>query len=1504
MRNIITPLLLTALTVATVGTKAQNTSYSYAKEKIYVHTNHVFYKPGDVLYFKVYVVKGKDQTPSAQSSYAFTEIINPSGTIAKKLTLKITDGYAEGSYSFEENAPGGIYKLKAYTNWMQNETDSTFFTKEITLQKYIAPRILMKLEFPMKGYGAGDEVKADFSVRSLADEALKFYPADFTISIDGNVENRGKFITDNNGNYQLQFRLPANISSTDGLLNITMQHDGYTENISRSIPIVLNKIDIQFMPEGGTMVNGLENYIAFKAINEFGKPVDIAGYITGKNGDTVARYESVKFGMGKFLLQPKEGEYYTAHITKPANISKTCLLPVADIRGISMAMKEDNNKLFLRLQSTYQRTIKLVAQCKGTDYWTENIELREGVQLVKVDKELFPAGITQFTLYDETGRPLAERLFFMNTNKKLTLSITPDKPQYQPREKVSLQIETTDENKNPVPSNLSLSVVDDKLWTMADDKQHNILSWLLLGSELKGKIEEPNFYFKPGEQKAAAALDLLMLTHGYRYYDFIPYVLEQEKLKFTGDLENVVSGNVVNEKGELTPAKVFLISHVPGSKAITAVTGKDGIFFFSNLEPQMNYYVVAQSLKPKEKISINILQQGIGQDPFKETGLFKKMEKSNDDILAIFKPGFKAMEQKQVTAGIKLMEELKIPERANALSEVVVTTAYGYSMQRDRAAAVNIISAKEIVNINLLQNGLAGKVAGVNITARGNAGEAPFVRLRGSTSLAGYSEPLYVVDGVPVAKLDASLNTNDIESVTVLKDAAATAIFGCMAANGVVIVNSKRSPHDSKLKLNLSSKHFLASKHFITAGTAYSVVKRFYAPIYTSTETETRGDFRETIYWNPVVQTDENGKATVDFYNSDATTTFRAVAEGTGYNGLLGYAEKTYSAKAPIAADVKIPPYLTTGDKALLPLTVKNNSLQSEDFTIATDSVQGIWFDTFNRQFTLAAGESKQVLLPAWALAPVKNNISIWVITNNSKQQLLYPVEVARKGFPVVTTLAGTGDKNDTFTISKAVPGSVQADLKLFTSVEGQLLDGIESMLREPYGCFEQTSSTTYPNVFILKYLKESGKASPEIYKKAMGYIERGYKRLVGFETSESGFEWFGKAPAHEALTAYGLLEFTDMQEFVPVDKKMLQRTLDFLQKRKDGKGGFKLAGGGYDRFSSVPNKIANVYIVYAITQAGAGSGFAAEYKAAVKQALQSNDAYQMAMMALAADNMHNKEDYTQLMDKLNQQFAEKKLISETSVVNSRDASLRVEAKSLFALALLRHTKPDLATAAALLGEIMKEKSYYGYGSTQATVLALQAVVNYSKAVGREAAATDIQFTLNNSRLTESTLPKEGENHFRVQHKTGSGNLPYQYEVKYFTYTPPNSSNCVLTLQSSLQKSAAKVGETVRLSITVSNKEKQTLPMAIAKIGIPAGLSLQPWQLKQLGEENKVAYYEIFDNYLVLYWMGFAADETKTIQLDLKAEIPGHYTAKAGNTYLYYTPEHKHWNEGLSVTIE
>jgi alpha-2-macroglobulin-like protein len=307
-----------------------------------------------------------------------------------------------------------------------------------------------------------------------------------------------------------------------------------------------------------------------------------------------------------------------------------------------------------------------------------------------------------------------------------------------------------------------------------------------------------------------------------------------------------------------------------------------------------------------------------------------------------------------------------------------------------------------------------------------------------------------------------------------------------------------------------------------------------------------------------------------------------------------------------------------------------------------------------------------------------------------------------------------------------------------------------------------------------------------------------------------------------------------------------------------------------------------------------------------VAQAISSKDGYKLAMTAIAAHNMKDNIAYNKLMDELNKLQQKGNLNAETSVVNSRDASLRVETNALYAIALLKAPNPDLGKVAVLISKIMGEKSYYGYGSTQATVMALQAIVAYSKFVSKVSADAPVSFTMNNNIVDNNILKqnvKEGDNYFTVNYPRQDQAIPYNLELSYNTFTPPNSDKADLKINAVIKSHDVHVGETVRMEISVMNTKSILQPMAIAKIGIPAGLSAQPWQLKEIMEKNQAAYYEIFDNYLVFYWMGFAPNETKTINLDLKAEVPGTYKAKASNTYLYYTPEYKNWNDGETIVI-
>lgn len=1512
MKKLYFTLLLLSSLLSAARLTAQSTAFSYDKEKVYIHTNHVFFSPGATVFFKLYLVKGVDNKPSRISNIVYAEIIGPSGALLEKQTYQVENGYCEGSYSLGAQAAGGIYKIKAYTSWMQNEKDSTLFTRTFTVQSIIAPRVLMKLDFDKKGYGPGDEVIADYSMRSLDDAPIRNYSGEFTVSLDGEAQKNGSFTTDAGGKARVSFTLPQNLHTTDGLLNITVNYDSHTESIARSIPITLNKIDLQFLPEGGSLVTGLKTNIAFKAINEFGKPVDVKGVIRDNNDQIVASFDSYKFGMGVFPFIPQSGRIYTATITSPANINEQYTLPAVAPDGVVMNISKTEGTVRISCSATSETAVHLVGRTKGVSYYSQDLRLKKGTNDITVREDIFPAGIAQFTLYTSEKRPLAERLVFLNSDRELHVTLSTNKQLYLPREKVHMTITTRDEHGQPVPSNFSLTVVDDKLWTLADDRQDNILSWLLMSSELRGPIEEPPFYFKKDEPKAPSALDLVMLTNGYRYFDFIDDVIRNRELKFSPDEGNVVSGVVTNDRDQPLQATTFLIDNTTNGKAWKLQTGTDGLFYFPNLMTGGEYMLIARPAHGPDPVKIRLQQMGIGHNPYRGAAI--KQLRIDDQFGVTLKPAEKAPgdkarsvspaspQSKQVNLAVNLNN------RSAALNEVVVV-GYGIALKRDVTASVTTINGAELRAIppgGVLQ-ALQGKVAGLYITPTANPGETPLIHLRGAKTVTMNDEPLIVVDGIPQEKYDLrNINVNDIESITVLKDAGAIALYGARAANGVILIQSK-ALRNEKLRFDVTRHSPYTSQLFKLNGPAYAVARHFYAPQYSSTVTDERNDYRETIYWNPVVQTDRDGRATVEFYNSDATTTFRAIAEGVGNNGNPGRADTTYVARAAMSVDAKIPPYLTVGDQALIPVVIKNNSGEKLEGAIDLSVPENMHTDSFEHAVTLDAGASREVLVPLSAAAPTDGEVRIHITSNLSNETIHLPISAVEKGFPVIETFSGNGNATRDLRIGKMLPGTLHARLTLYKDLTGQLLNGIESMLSEPYGCFEQTSSSTYPNIFILKYLRQAGKSNPAIEQKAMSFIEQGYKKLIGFETSENGFEWFGHTPAHAALTAYGLLEFTDMQEFLNVDKKMLQRTKDFLLRRRDGRGGFKVSSGGYDRFASVPDKIANIYIVYALTQAGYGEEIKPEYTAAVKKAMESNDGYQLAMMALAASNMKNEDDYRRLMDQLHTNYVKYKLQAETSVVNSRDISLRVEAMSLYALALMRDHRPDMGTVTELISKILAAKSYYGYGSTQGTVLALQAITEYTKLTGEKARSTDIRLTVNGRTVVSddsiAALLHTGENAAAVEYPDKERGVPFNLEVSYNTLTPPTSEKAELLLNTFISNIQPHVGETVRLEISVSNRKDSLQPMAIAKIGIPAGLSLQPWQLKELMEKKQVAYYELFDNYLVLYWMGFAGKETKKVELDLKAEIPGNYKGKASNVYLYYTPEGKYWKEGLQVEV-
>ncbi|MBD8082740.1 alpha-2-macroglobulin family protein [Chryseobacterium caseinilyticum] len=1485
--------------------KAQQKFSDFKKEKTYIQTNHVFYKPGEEMYFKIYVVQAENQLPADQSKVVNFELLDPSGTVVKKDKYAITNGHAEGYFYFGNDMKGGIYKLRAFTDWMQNETGKNVFEKEITLQKIVSPRILIKLDFPKKGYGAGDEVLADFSMRSLSNLPIPFYEANFTVMHQGEKINEGTFITDKEGKYLLKFKLPAVLKSSDALLNIKIDFDGFTESISRNIPIVLNNLDLKFMPEGGTFINGIEQNIAFKVLDEFEKPVDAVLGIYNQNHQKLTEVSAYNFGMGSFYLNPKNDETYYAKVLKPENINQIYPLPTAKNDGIVLNLKKENQIISLKINSTSERNVVISGNFREKEIYSKNLSLKKGLNQIEISEKELPIGICRFTV-SENNLPLAERIVFVNENRQMKVKVTPVKKNYLPREKAVVNIETTDENNQPIPANLAVSVVDDKLWTYADDKQNHIQSWLLLDSELKGKIERPQFYFDRKEEKATKSLELVMLTNGYRYFEMIPEVEKTGKYKYLPEKRNPIYGIVEDENKKPVAAEVYLYS---GNSLKKQITSDNGLFYYSDLNAGEGNRVIAKALQPKKEVKIRLLSYKLQINPLEKQNL------KNIDVEDVIKEAEIKEKSQNINQGIEslIKSNPSVNSRSDTLStdkyvgEVVVTGAM--NRKSDLTSAVKTIYSTEISDNNIISS-LAGKVPGLEIMPTNSGSGTYDIKIRGSRTLTGGTSPLVVIDGViSTSAILKQLPPSIIESVTTLLGLQGSALFGSQGANGAIIVTSK-SNRSGKISFDISPKsHFFILHIPSDSLTNYAYSRNFAYPEYKTTSTTYRHDYREALYWNPILETDKNGKAQIEFYQSDANSAFRIMTEGISAKGLIGRDETTYAAQSLISIDAKIPQYLTRTDQMTIPVVIKNNSAETRNLKLNVIVPNHIKLMRADSLITLKPLESGRLFVTMQTDKLISSNIQFAVKSGDFRETMILPLKVEEKGFPHYFSIIN--NKNETYKIDvpEYVNGSFMSSYYVYQNSALQMFEDLERLKREPHGCFEQLSSTVYPNIFILDYLKATKKIDANTESTVIRNLKKGYQKMLSYKNKDGGFSYFGSTESDVALSAFALLEFRDLKKYVNVDAKLTQNLTSFILSKKGANGLFEVRKE-YERKTAYSEYSwsRNMYVLYALSKLGFKNELLQNYDYSLKRVLATKDSYQLALMANTAKNLEKNEDYNTLLNILNQQYESKNVKSQTTFTGSGGISANAETLSLYMMALQKNEKTNQLKIAEAADELINFNGYYGFGSTQATALALESLSVFfaknEKLFGTERPTITVNgAVVSDKNISFSSAFRKGENDLKVGYSSKKG-LPFKLDYQYYTLEPPKSENIPVTLEAKLKSEISKVGETNRMTVTVKNKINGDLPMTTAKIGIPAGLTLQNALLKDMVDKKQVSYYEIFDNYLVLYWEHFDANETKTVNLDLKVEFAGEYTGKASNVYLYYMPEAKFWNEGIRAKIE
>jgi uncharacterized protein YfaS (alpha-2-macroglobulin family) len=481
----------------------------------------------------------------------------------------------------------------------------------------------------------------------------------------------------------------------------------------------------------------------------------------------------------------------------------------------------------------------------------------------------------------------------------------------------------------------------------------------------------------------------------------------------------------------------------------------------------------------------------------------------------------------------------------------------------------------------------------------------------------------------------------------------------------------------------------------------------------------------------------------------------------------------------------------------------------------------------------------------------------------------------------------------------------------------------MDAILRMPYGCFEQTSSATYPNVLALDYMKRIKKLTPEVHAKAEGFIASGYQRLLTFEVHGGGFSWFGQAPANKILTSYGLMEFADMAKVYDVDARVISRTQQWLAGQQQPDGSWKpdtsfINEGATNRYNSDVLRITG-YIAWALQNSGYRGPEIERARQFISQRLTGvQDAYTLAVLAnFAADYQQDRaltrEVVQQLIDVRTEKDDQAWWTTEETAVYDRGASAGVETTGLVLQALLKSGEAPAVTRKALNYIAARKDASGTWGTTQATIMALRALLLSMEKSSGEAPGT-LAITLNGKPAGQLVLTQEngdlfhqfvfknidfnGSNQVGIRFQ-GEGKPAYQVVGEYFVPWTAKTSDEPLSIEVSYDRTRLSQGDLASATATVKNRLSKTANMVMVDLGIPPGFDLltedlDDYRSRSTGRKSgRLEKFNLTATHAILYFDSIGAGETITVHYRLRARYPIRTRTFQSRVYEYYEPEVK-----------
>ncbi len=681
--------------------------------------------------------------------------------------------------------------------------------------------------------------------------------------------------------------------------------------------------------------------------------------------------------------------------------------------------------------------------------------------------------------------------------------------------------------------------------------------------------------------------------------------------------------------------------------------------------------------------------------------------------------------------------------------------------------------------------------------------------------------------------------------------------------------------------------------------------------------------FPETMFWNPEMVTNEQGEAEIRLPIADSITTWRTSVMGNGLEGQLGSTTSSIKVFQDFFVDIDLPIALTQNDRLEIPVAIYNYMPVAQEVKLTLKQEPWFTLDGSPVQSTkVDAGQVKVVYYKMMAKEIGKHALLVTAKGTKLSDAIRRIIDVqpdGKESRPTINDrLDGQADKHISIP-ANAIEGASTIFVKLYPGAFSQVVEGLDGILRMPNGCFEQTSSTTYPNILVLDYLKQSKKLNPELQMKAEQYINVGYQRLVTFEVKDGGgFSWFGDNPAHQILTAYGLLEFSDMSKVHEVDPALISRTQNWLASKQQPDGSWEEKGNGIaegiiNRQTGALRSTA--YITWALAESGYKGAQVAKGVTYVKEKLsEAKDPYTLAVILNMMVRVEKESNLTERV--ANELIALAKTTDKVAYwdsntqtftgANQSGADLETTGMAAYALAQWGRNTGFLNK---VLTHLIQSKDSFGtWTSTQGTVWSMKALLTASKGgTGDKASVTVIA---NGKRATTFNITPEdsdvmrqidlkefvkaGDNDIRLEYK-GEGSLLYQVTGRY--YTPwnqvelPRPEFQPLELKVAYDKTTLAQDETVTVNVTIKNRTDKIAEMPLVDVGVPPGFTVIPDKLQGAVENKVISKFTVAARQVILYLTELQPGQEVQVSYQVKAKYPLRAQTPLSKAYPYYNPE-------------